>query len=81
MAKSQDPIEKLLDEIDFSSLSPEEITGKDGLLKQLTKRMLEKAMNAEMDSHLGYEKYHRTKNSSNSRNGNSKKIVSTEIVV
>ncbi|MBN2771152.1 MAG: IS256 family transposase [Spirochaetes bacterium] len=79
MAKSQEQIEKLLDEIDFSSLTPEQITGKDGLLKQLTKRMLEKAMNAEMDIHLGYEKHQRTDASSNSRNGNSKKTVTTEL--
>jgi len=42
MAKSQKQIDKLLDEIDFSSLTPEQITGKDGLLNQFTKRMLEK---------------------------------------
>ena len=79
MAKSNDLIEKLLDSVDFKNLSPEDITGKNGLLKQLTKRMVEKAMNAEMDAHLGYEKHERTKNSINSRNGKSNKTVSTEV--
>ena len=80
MAKSKEPLEKLLDEIDFKNLSPEEITGPDGLLKQLSKRMIEKAMEAEMGDHLGYEKNQRSqKNPTNYRNGKSKKIVSTEI--
>ncbi|MCG7851082.1 MAG: IS256 family transposase [Methanosarcinaceae archaeon] len=80
MAKSKEPLEKLLDEIDFKNLSPEEITGPDGLLKQLSKRMIEKAMEAEIEDHLGYEKNQRSQeNSSNYRNGKSKKIVSTEI--
>jgi len=56
MAKEKDDlIEKLLEDIDFSKLKPEQITGESGLLKQLTKRLVEKAMNAEMTEHLGYE--------------------------
>lgn len=79
MADSKDLIEKLLDEVDFKNLSPDQITGKNGLIKQLTKRIVEKAMNAEMDQHLGYEKYQRNPNTKNSRNGTSKKHISTEI--
>ena len=53
MAKEKDDlIEKLLENIDFSKLKPEQITGESGLLKQLTKRLVEKAMNAEMTDHL-----------------------------
>ena len=37
--------------------SPEEIVGKDGLLKQFTKALLERAMQVEMNTHLGYEKH------------------------
>jgi len=78
MAKAKDQLEKLLDEIDFHNLSPEDITGPKGLIKQLTKRMLEKAMNAEMNDHLGYEKYERSESSDpNSRNGKSKKTIKT----
>ena len=33
------------------------LTGPDGLLKQLTKTLLETALNEEMTEHLGYEKH------------------------
>jgi putative transposase len=79
MANTDDSIEKLLENVDFNNLSPDQITGKDGLIKQLTKRIIESAMNAEMKEHLGYEKHERKSNSSNSRNGTSKKNVSTEV--
>lgn len=80
MAKEKDQIEKLLDQIDFKNLKTEEITGQNGLLKQLTKRLIEKAMNAEMTEYLGYEKYDRQDDlTSNSRNGTSNKKVKTEI--
>ena len=36
---------------------PEEIIGENGLLKQLTKAVLERALEAEMSGHLGYEKH------------------------
>lgn len=81
MAKKQkDELDSLLDSIDFKNLSANEITGPGGLLKELSKRMLERAMNAEMDDHLGYEKHQRNLDSKlNSRNGTSKKTVSTDI--
>jgi transposase-like protein len=73
-------IEKLLEDIDFSKLSPEQITGESGLLKQLTKRIVEKAMNAEMKDHLGYEKNaSEGKGTGNSRNGKSSKTLLTDI--
>jgi putative transposase len=56
MAKNDDAVEKFLEGIDFKNLSTEEISGPNGLLKLLTKRVIEKAMNAEMTEHLGYEK-------------------------
>jgi putative transposase len=79
MANTDDLIEKLLETVDFNNLSPDQITGKDGLIKQLTKRIIESAMNVEMKEHLGYDKHERKSNSSNSRNGTSKKNISTEI--
>lgn len=81
MAKKQkDRLDALLDSIDFKNLSANEITGPEGLLKELSKRMLERAMNAEMEEHLGYEKHKRNSDSiTNSRNGTSKKTVSTDI--
>jgi len=79
MEKNHEAIEKLLDGIDFKNLTTEQISGPDGLLKQLTKRLIEKAMNAEMTEHLGYEKHETAeKRVSNSRNGKSKKTVITD---
>ena len=50
---------------------------KDGLLKQLTKRLVEKALTSEMDDHLGYDRYGRN-DSDNSRNGISQKSLVTD---
>ena len=36
---------------------PEDLIGENGLLKQLTKRLVEKAQDAEMTEHLGHEKH------------------------
>ena len=36
-------------------LTAEAITGPEGLLKHLTKRLVERAMSAELAEHLGYE--------------------------
>jgi len=79
MAKKEEELEKLLDGIDFKNLTAEQITGKDGLIKLLTKKIVEKAMSAEMDQHLGYSKHDPAgKNSGNSRNGKSRKSIITE---
>ena len=53
---------------------PQDLAGENGLLKQLSKALLERAMQAEMTDHLGYEKHYPVgHNSGNSRNGTSKK--------
>ncbi|EWM64497.1 transposase [Micromonospora sp. M42] len=55
------------------------LTGPDGLLKQLTKTVLETALNEEMTDHLGYEKHeHAGAGSGNVRNGSRSKTVLTE---
>jgi putative transposase len=57
-----------------------ELVGPNGLLSQLTKRVLETALEAEMSDHLGYDKHHPTgRNHGNSRNGVRAKTVLTEI--
>ena len=48
-----------------------------GLLKQLTKRLVEKALESEMDSHLGYARYDRA-DVDNARNGASSKNLVTD---
>jgi len=57
-----------------------ELVGPGGLLGQLTKSVLETALDAEMSEHLGYEKHDSAgHNSGNSRNGTRAKTVLTEI--
>jgi len=70
-----DPIDtKLIDTLLAGYKKPEDIVGKNGLLKQLTKALLERAMHAELTDHVGYEKHDPAgNNSGNSRNGTSKK--------
>ena len=54
------------------------LTGPDGLLKQLTKTVLETALNEEMTEHLGYDKHGRRRGTGNVRNGTRSKTVLTE---
>ena len=57
-----------------------ELVGPDGLLNQLTKRVLETALEEEMAEHLGYDKHDPVgRNHGNSRNGVRGKTVLTEI--
>ena len=58
---------------------PKELLSKDGLLGQLTKALVERCLEAEMDDHLGYEKNERTgRGGENRRNGYTKKTVITD---
>lgn len=70
---------ELIDDLLKDYKKPEDIIGENGLLKQLTKAILERAMQAEMKEHLGYEKHdpagHHT---GNSRNGKSTKTLKGE---
>src|SRR5216683_2432360 len=47
---------QLIDELLKGRSTVEEIAGENGLLKQLTKAILERALHAELTTHLGYEK-------------------------
>src|SRR6202140_211456 len=67
---------KLIDKLLADYKNPEDIIGENGLLKQLTKALLERAMRAELTEHLGYEKYDPAgHNSGNSRNGATSKTL------
>src|SRR5215467_7986024 len=69
----------LVDELLKGYQKPEDIIGENGLLKRLTKALLERAMNAELTNHLGYEKHDPAgNNSGNSRNGTTSKTVKGE---
>jgi len=77
--KEKDLIDQLLDNIDFRGLTQDEVVGQNGLIKQLTGRILQKALDAEMTEHLGYEKNSNAgDNSGNSRNGHTEKTVLLE---
>jgi len=77
--KEKDIIDQLLDNIDFRGLTQDEVVGQDGLIKQLTGRILQRALEAEMTEHLGYEKNSNAgDNSGNSRNGHTEKTVLLE---
>jgi transposase-like protein len=55
------------------------VTGPDGLLKAITKTVLESALEEEMSEHLGYDKHAvQGRNGGNSRNGTRSKMVLTE---
>jgi transposase-like protein len=77
--KEKDILDQILDHIDFRGLTQEEVVGKDGLIKQLTGKILQRALDAEMTEHLGYEKHSNAgDNSGNSRNGHTEKTVLLE---
>jgi len=70
-------VDQLLDQM-LKGKTPEEILGKDGVLKGLTKRLVERALEGEMTSHLGYEKHAAEgRGTGNSRNGATPKNVLT----
>jgi putative transposase len=77
MTKESSPINiDLIDQLLKDYKSPEDVLGENGLLKQLTRAVLQRAMQAELTDHLGYEKHSpEGKNSGNSRNGKSKKTL------
>ena len=78
MAKKKDRTDELLSEL-VKGKSPAEILGEGGVLKQLTKRLVENALEGEMTEHLGYEPHAAEgKNTGNSRNGKSEKTIHTD---
>src|SRR5215475_11063955 len=77
--KEKDIIDQMLDTINFRGLTQDAVVGQDGLIKQLTGRILQRALEAEMTEHLGYEKHSSAgDNSGNSRNGHTEKTVLLE---
>jgi transposase-like protein len=71
--------EALLDELLKDYADPKDILGEHGLLKQLTKRVIERALEAARTEHLGYAPHARNGGGpGNCRNGKGKKTVRTE---
>ncbi|NUS17249.1 MAG: IS256 family transposase [Streptomyces sp.] len=76
-ASDEQLIEMLVDRARSEGM---QLTGAGGLLQQLTKRVLESALEGEMTDHLGYEKHDAVgRNSGNSRNGTRSKTVLTDV--
>ena len=74
--KKHDVPEELLSGLLANYKKPEDLIGENGLLKQLTKLLVEKALDAELTEHLGHERHEAVANASgNTRNGKSKKTL------
>lgn len=79
MTKHDTKTDALLDDLLQGCESPEAILGEHGLLKGLTKRLVERVLAAELTTHLGYAPHARpASKSDNARNGSSPKTVQTE---
>ena len=67
---------KLADALLVNYQKPEDLIGENGLLKQLTKMIVERALEAEMTEHLGHGTNGAVTNSTgNTRNGHSAKTL------
>src|SRR5262252_6276708 len=68
--------DEIIEELLQGYSSPQDLLGEEGLFKELKKRLLERALGAELSEHLGYEKGDPAgRGSGNSRNGYSNKTV------
>jgi putative transposase len=66
----------LLDELLKDYKKPDDLLGQDGLLQQLTKALVERALDGELTDHLGYERHDSSSdNSGNSHNGTTPKTL------
>lgn len=76
MVDSKDIPDELIDPLLATYKKTEDILGKNGILKYLTKRVVKRALQAEMAHHLGHEKHGKIGNvTGNTRNGTSKKTL------
>jgi len=77
MAKD-DELDQMLDRM-IKGKTPDQILGEGGLLKDLTKRLVERMLSGELTEHLGYEPHAPAgRGSGNSRNGTTPKRVLTD---
>ena len=71
---------EILDELLKDYKGPEDITGENGLLKQLTKALIERAMQTELTEELGYQKNQKgEKPTTNRRNGSNAKTLRSDL--
>jgi putative transposase len=75
-AKPDPELLSLADSLLANYKKPEDLIGENGLLKQLTKMLVERALEVEMTDHLGHDKSGAVSNdSANTRNGHSAKTL------
>lgn len=78
MATQNTVRDEIIDELLGNTKSAEDLFGAEGLLKNLSKRLMERLLEAEMTNHLGYMRHAiEGNNTGNSRNGKTKKTVKT----
>jgi len=71
--------DELIDELLAGARTEEELVGPGGLLADLTRRLVERAMSAELTEHLGYEPHREPPGGAgNTRNGGTPKTLATE---
>src|SRR5437764_440849 len=71
--------DELVDELLAGAKTEEEIVGPGGLLADLTRRLVERAMSAELTEHLGYERHQEPPGGAgNTRNGGTPKTLATD---
>lgn len=79
MTRKQSKQDALIDELLQGCKDPKEILGNNGLLKQLTKRLVERTLEAELTDHLGYApNAAQGRGSGNNRNGKTQKTVQSD---
>jgi putative transposase len=70
---------ELIDSLLANYKKPEDLIGEHGILKQLTKRLVERALEVELAEHLGHARHEPVANpAGNTRNGKSKKTLKGE---
>jgi putative transposase len=79
MPKDRRISNELLDELLAGASSEQEVAGPGGVLAQLTKRLVERAMEVELTDHVGYEPHQEPPGGAqNQRNGTTAKTLITE---
>jgi putative transposase len=79
MTKTTNITPQLVDQLLAEYQKPEDLLGENGILKQLTKALVERALAAELTDHLGHAHSEAVKNETgNKRNGSSQKTIQGE---
>jgi transposase-like protein len=79
MTRKKSKQDALIDELLKDGHDPKDILGSNGLIKQLTKRLVERTLEAELTDHLGYEPHSlKGRGSGNNRNGKGGKTVQSD---